>query len=122
MSGGKVRFAADAILIAKITPCTENNKTALVPEIPTNGGYATTEVFAVHPSMWTNRLYLLYLLRSPQAREVLVRSMTGSTGRQRVPKQALEGLEIPLPFLDEQRRIAAHLNAVQAKVESIRRY
>jgi len=121
VSAGKVRFAADAILVAKITPCTENNKTALVPEIPTNGGYATTEVFAVHPSMWTDRLYLLYFLRSPQVREVLVRSMTGSTGRQRVPKQALESLEIPLPPLLEQRRIVARIEELTERIDAARR-
>ena len=122
VSKGKVKFQSDAILVAKITPCTENNKTAVVPEMPTDGGFATTEVFAVHPTGFTNRLYLLAFLRSPQVRSELVSSMTGSTGRQRVPKQSLENLEMPLLPLDGQRRIVEYLGAVQAKVEAIRRY
>lgn len=121
VSSGKVRFGADAILAAKITPCVENRKTALVPEIPTNGGFATTEVFAVHPSQKTDRKFLLYFLRSPYARDILVGSMTGTTGRQRVPKDALESLRVPLPPLEEQRRIVARIEALTRPIEEANR-
>lgn len=121
VTSGKVRFGADAILAAKITPCVENRKTALVPEIPTNGGFATTEVFAVHPSQKTDRKFLLYFLRSPYARDILVGSMTGTTGRQRVPKDALENLRVPLPPLEEQRRIVARIEELTRPIEEAKR-
>jgi type I restriction enzyme S subunit len=98
--------------LAKITPCTQNNKTSLAPNV--EGGFATTEVYPIHSGVDLEPIFLLYFLRSPKVRNVLKKSMVGATGRQRVPTEAVEFLEIPLPSMSEQKRIVAKLDALSA--------
>ncbi|RLA05464.1 MAG: hypothetical protein DRQ47_01140 [Gammaproteobacteria bacterium] len=113
---GYTKFQKNAVLLAKITPCTENNKTALIQGI--NGGYATTEVYPIHSLPKTYPHYLLQFLRSPSIRELLVSKMEGATGRQRVPTDAVSSLKIPLPPLSEQKRIVAKLDALFTRIDS----
>lgn len=98
------------VLVAKITPCFENNKIALA-EFDTEHGFGSTEfhVIRADPSS-LDRRYLLYFLRQDFIRDAGERRMTGSAGQRRVPRTFLEELAIPLPPLDEQRRIAAILD------------
>jgi type I restriction enzyme, S subunit len=107
---GFTAFHRGDILIAKITPCFENNKIAIA-NISSDVGFGSTEFHVVrcNQSRLDSR-YLLHLLRSNDVRSEGRKRMTGSAGQQRVPKQFLEELQIPLPPLDEQKRIAAILD------------
>lgn len=113
---GYTKFQKNAVLLAKITPCTENNKTALIQDI--NGGYATTEVYPIHSLSEIYPHYLLQFLRSPSIRELLVSKMEGATGRQRVPTDAVSSLKIPLPPINEQKRIVAKLDALFTRIDT----
>ncbi|MEM3908053.1 MAG: restriction endonuclease subunit S [Nitrososphaerota archaeon] len=109
---------AGDLLLAKITPSLENGKQGIVPEnIPNGFALATTEVYPI-VCKGIDRLLLFYILKFPKFRKILEFSMRGTTGRQRVPKEAVEKLRIPLPPLPEQRKIAEVLSAVD---EAIRR-
>lgn len=111
---GFTAFRKGDILVAKITPCYENNKIALA-EIDTEYGFGSTEFHVVrcdHSKL--EKRYLLHLLRADEVREVGEKRMTGSAGQKRVPKSFLEQLQIPLPPLDEQKRIAAILDQADA--------
>lgn len=112
---GYTKFENNAVLIAKITPCTENNKTALLKF--KNGGYATTEVYPVHPLESLSPLYFLYYCRSHHVRNILISKMEGATGRQRVPLKALKEISIPLPSLSEQKRIVEKLDALLSRID-----
>lgn len=112
---GYTKFGKDAVLIAKITPCTENNKTALFDFL--DGGFATTEVYPVHPLQNISSIYLLYFIRSQHVRNLLISQMEGATGRQRVPLKALQQIRIPLPPLDEQKRIVKKLDALLSRID-----
>lgn len=107
---GFTAFRKGDILIAKITPCFENNKIA-VADISSEVGFGSTEFHVVRcdRSRLDSR-YVLHLLRSNEVRAEGKKRMTGSAGQQRVPKKFLEDLEIPLPPLEEQKRIAAILD------------
>lgn len=107
---GFTAFRRGDILIAKITPCFENNKIA-VADIATEVGFGSTEFHVVRcdQSRLDSR-YVLHLLRSNDVRVEGKKRMTGSAGQQRVPKKFLEDLQIPLPPLEEQKRIAAILD------------
>ncbi len=107
---GFTAFRKGDILIAKITPCFENNKIA-VADIATEFGFGSTEFHVVRcqKSRLDSR-YVLHLLRSNDVRAEGKKRMTGSAGQQRVPKKFLEELQIPLPPLEEQKRIAAILD------------
>jgi len=108
----------DDIIVAKITPSFENGKQAIVTNLPKEYGYATTEIWAFHP-MTNNviRDYIFEYLRIPKIRRDLAAKMEGTTGRQRVPQNALVNLFIPLPPLQEQKKIAEILTAIDKKLE-----
>jgi type I restriction enzyme S subunit len=116
VSKGKTKFQKNAVLLGKITPCTQNNKTTIVPD-DIDGGYATTEVYALHCLEKIIPLYLNYFVRSKKINEYLVNSMIGATGRQRVPSDTVKNLDIPLPPLQEQKRIVAKLDSLFIKID-----
>jgi type I restriction enzyme S subunit len=106
------------VIIAKITPSFENGKQAILDNLPNSYGYATTEVWAVHPiDEAATAGWLAHYLRLGDVRAQLAGKMEGSTGRQRIPKSALQQLQIPLPPLLEQKKIAAVLQTVQQAKE-----
>lgn len=111
---GYVKFQKNSILVAKITPCAENNKTALITNC--DFGYATTEVYPINPCEELNPKYFLHYFRSPSIRNILIHQMEGATGRKRIPIKAIKNLYIPLPPLPEQRRIADKLDAVLGRI------
>jgi len=107
---GYTPFHAQDILVAKITPCFENCKIGEA-SIPTDIGYGSTEFHVIRPlPARLDRRYLLHFLRQARILKTGERRMTGSAGQRRVPASFLEALEIPLPPLEEQRRIAAILD------------
>ena len=110
---------AGDILLAKITPCLENGKQGIVPYDAPNGFVlATTEVFPIR-CKGVDTLFLFYVLKFAKFRNKIIASMTGTTGRQRASKESVLELEVPLPPLPEQRKIAETLlhldNVLQLK-------
>ncbi len=115
---GYTPFHAQDILVAKITPCFENCKIGEA-SIPTDIGYGSTEFHVIRPlPARLDRRYLLHFLRQARILKTGERRMTGSAGQRRVPASFLEALEIPLPPLEEQRRIAAILDKV-ARIDEL---
>jgi len=107
------------ILLAKITPSFENGKQGIVPfDVPNGFALATTEVYPLVPTEEIDRMFLFYLLKYPKNRKLLESKMRGTTGRQRVPKNELSNLLIPLPPLPEQKKIAQILMTIDNKIEA----
>lgn len=119
ISSGSFVFRKD-IIIAKITPSFENGKQAILDNLPTDFGYATTEIWALHPAKNKKSItyYLHYYLKISSIRKILAGKMEGSTGRQRLPKHVLENLPMPLPPLPIQQKIASILSAIDEKIEA----
>src|SRR5690554_3625446 len=113
---GYTKFQRNAVLFAKITPCTENNKTALINNV--DGGFATTEVFPIHALDSVEPKYLLHFFRSPSVRRFLIDQMEGATGRQRVPLKNLKSVSVPVCGLKEQKRIVEKLDALLARIDT----
>lgn len=111
---GFTTFKDRDVLVAKITPCFENGKIAHA-RIDKRLGFGSTEFHVVRPLAESlDDRYLYHFLRQPLIRESGKLRMTGSGGQKRVPKAFLEELNIPLPPLAEQRRIAAILDKADA--------
>ena len=114
VSKGYTPFLPNDVLVAKITPCFENGKIALAK--PTRRfGFGSTEFHVVRVHVPTlDARYLVHFLRQKRIRLDGQRRMTGSAGQRRVPEHFLAELEIPLPPLPEQRRIAEILDKADA--------
>jgi type I restriction enzyme S subunit len=115
---GGTKFRNGDTIMARITPCLENGKTAKV-NILDDGevGFGSTEyiVFRAKEDM-TDGDYLYYLICSPLVRDPAIKSMVGSSGRQRVQTDVVQNLEIDVPDLDTQRRIGGLLKSLDDKI------
>lgn len=107
---GYTYFERGDVLVAKITPCFENGKATSTEAIQNKLGFGSTEFHVVRPSPDLDPKYVFYLLWSKRFRTIGEKGMTGSAGQKRVPADLLKRLEIPLPPLAEQKRIAAILD------------
>lgn len=117
IKSGTFFFKGD-LLVAKITPSFENGKQCIVDDIPTDFGYATTEVWPLRETNVIKILYLFYYLKRHNIRSDIAGKMEGSTGRQRVPKNVLKNVLMSLPPLPTQQKIASILSTVDKKIEA----
>ena len=107
-------FEHGDVLVAKITPCFENGKIAQAA-VSTKIAFGSTEFHVLRPiADRVDRRYLLHFLRRPSVLQLGEQRMTGAGGQRRVPARLFEELHIPLPLIEEQRRIAAVLDAADA--------
>lgn len=117
LKGGS-KFQNGDTLFARITPCLENGKICQVKNLENNVGFGSTEflVFRGKENLSDND-FVYYLSRSEFVKNNAVQMMTGTSGRQRVEKSALEQLEITAPDLPTQRQIAQILTSLDDKIE-----
>ncbi len=116
-SGG-TKFRNGDTIMARITPCLENGKTAKI-NILDDGeiGFGSTEYIVFRAKEGTDKDYLYYLVCSPLVREPAIKSMVGSSGRQRVQTDVVQGLSIAVPPVEEQRQIGGILRELDDKIE-----
>ena len=116
---GGTKFRNGDTIMARITPCLENGKTAKVT-ILDNGeiGFGSTEyiVFRAKEGV-SDEDYLYYLICSPLVRDAAIKSMVGSSGRQRVQTDVVQNIEIDLPPIAAQKRIGSLLRSLDDKIE-----
>ena len=117
--GGGSRFLNGDTLLARITPCLENGKTARVSGLSEGEtGHGSTEFIVLSEREdITDSQFIYYVARSPHFRSYAIGQMTGTSGRQRVPIDAVKSFKLPLPPLAEQRAIAGVLGALDHKIE-----
>ena len=116
---GGAKFRNGDTIMARITPCLENGKTAKVTILDDGEiGFGSTEyiVFRAKEGV-CDEDYLYYLICSPIVRDAAIKSMVGSSGRQRVQTDVVQNLEIDLPSIIEQKKIGALLRSIDDKIE-----
>lgn len=118
---GYTYFEENDVLFAKITPCMENGKHAIARNLLNKFGFGTTEFHVIRPSQSITPEWIHFFVRQPRILQDATAYFTGSVGQQRVPKEFLENLLIPLPPIEEQRRIVAILSERLAAVDQARR-
>ena len=113
------KFRNGDTLLARITPCLENGKTAQVSILEEGEvGFGSTEFIVLRekPGI-SDRNFIYYLSISPKLRDIAIKSMTGTSGRQRAQVDVIKNSIIKLPPIEEQRQIANILSSLDEKIE-----
>lgn len=93
-----MRFANGDTLVARITPCLENGKTAYVDFLRDDEiGWGSTEYIVMKPRPPLPSEFAYLLARTARFREFAIRNMSGTSGRQRVSASTLLGFSMPSP-------------------------
>ncbi|MFV0390088.1 MAG: restriction endonuclease subunit S, partial [Pyrinomonadaceae bacterium] len=115
---GGARFENRDTLFSRITPCLENGKICQVKNLENGKGFGSTEflVFRGKENVSIND-FVYYLSRFNEVRSFAEKNMSGTSGRQRVNKDAFANLELELPPIEEQKEIAEILSSLDDKIE-----
>lgn len=109
--GSYTPFINGDILFAKVTPCMENGKIAIVEKLKNGIGYGSSEFHVVRCKDEVINKYVFYFLVQEKFRNEAENAMTGAVGLRRVPKQFIENYIIPLPTINEQSLVIQELES-----------
>ncbi|UTF49811.1 restriction endonuclease subunit S [Desulfomicrobium sp. ZS1] len=117
---GYTHFANGDVVLAKITPCFENGKAAVMVNLTNGIGAGTTELHVVRPIAGVIEPgYIYVFLRSPYFKIVGEGHMTGTAGQKRLPTEYFATRPFPLPPLAEQKRIVAKVDELMALCDQL---
>ncbi len=115
---GGARFEEKDTLFARITPCLQNGKICQVKGLKNNVGFGSTEFLIFRGKNGISDTdFVYYLSREEGVRKFAEQNMIGTSGRQRVVKDAFHNLILELPPLKEQKAIAEILSSLDDKIE-----
>ena len=116
-SGGS-KFRNGDTIMARITPCLENGKTAFVDILGKDEvAFGSTEFIVMRAREGiSDPQFIYYLATSPWFRNIAIKSMVGSSGRQRVQQSVLDDLVLNVPPLEEQKKITSFLCVLDQKI------
>lgn len=107
---GYTTFRDEDLLWAKITPCMENGKSAVVQGLTNGVGFGSTEFHVIRPrSSSVLPEYVHALLRMGRLRREAKRFFTGSSGHRRVDEDFLKKLVVPVPPVETQERLVQEI-------------
>lgn len=112
-------FEDDDVAFAKVTPCFENGKGAVMNGLIGGVGFGTTELTVLRPNAETDARFINYLLQSDRFRLFGAGAMTGAGGLKRVPDEFTRNFAASWPLLLEQRMIATHLDRETARIDGL---
>ena len=112
---GLTPFRKGDVIIAKITPCFENGKGALLDKITEDDGFGSTEFHVIRCQQ--DNKFVYYHTQSYAFRKRLESQMTGSAGQKRVPADSVAAYKIAVPPLAVQRKIAEVLGVWDEAIE-----
>ena len=113
------KFINGDTLLARITPCIENGKTALVDFLAESEvGWGSTEYIVFRPKPPLPVEFGYYLARSDDLRAFAIHNMTGTTGRQRVPHSCFDYYQLPVPTEQVVRRFGEIVQPFMDKIRA----
>ena len=114
IKNGFTHFANNDIVIAKITPCFQNRKSAVVTGLPNGFGAGTTELHVLRDN--TKELFMPYFLLICKTQAFIqdgVKNFSGTAGQQRIGKDFISKYLIPVPPVSDQERIVQRLHLLE---------
>lgn len=117
---GGMKFRNMDVLIARITPCLENGKTALVHDLNVDEvGFGSTEYIVIRGKHFSLSLFCITLARSPEFRLYAISKMTGTSGRRRLNYKDVETYKLPIPPDAVLRRFESWGNSVLERMHQL---
>ncbi len=117
-TGYSLFFDGD-VVIAKITPCFENGKGALVQGLLNGVGFGTTELHVLTPNEGVGGRFLYYVAASEPFRKQGEAGMTGAAGQKRVTDEFIKNFRVAFPSFAEQKAIASFLDRETARLDAL---
>lgn len=112
-------FADGDVVYAKVTPCFENGKGAVLWGLENGQGFGTTELTVLRPGKHLSAGFLHYLVISEPFRQGGAGAMTGAGGLKRVPEEFAANFAVALPSAEEQRQLVAALDRETARIDAL---
>lgn len=109
LKGSYTSFIDGDVIFAKVTPCMENGKIAVVNNLKNGIGFGSSEFHVIRSSSKVTPKFIFYYLVQDRFRHEAANAMTGAVGLRRVPRQFIESHTIPLPAVDEQNNIVLEI-------------
>lgn len=119
VSQGFTVFNQDDVIVAKITPCFENGKSAWLNQLDTTFGYGSTEFHVLRCTQRILGSFLYLIVSSPLFLVAGEAMMTGSAGQKRVPSSFVQNFPTAIPDITEQTRIVASVNETFEQIDSV---
>ena len=114
---GYTPFREGDVLFAKITPCMENGKMAVVPEVRNGIGFGSTEFHVLRAQSGINAKYIYYYVSSQGFRREAEHNMSGAVGQRRVTTPYLSACEVPISPANKQHRIVAKMEELFSELD-----
>ena len=115
---GFTHFANGDVAVAKISPCLENRKSIVLRDLPNGIGAGTTELHVFRSSVVVPE-YALYFFKSEYFISKCVGTFNGVVGQQRVGKNIIEEIQIPIPPINEQTKIVSTIETIFTQLNTI---
>lgn len=110
---GYTYFEDDDVLIAKVTPCFENQNMAIAANLVNGIGFGSSEIYVLRTEAEGLNQFLLYRLQESVFMQLGAGAMTGAGGLRRVPSDFINDFQFALPPINEQQEIVAYIEKMK---------
>lgn len=117
VTSGYTYFEENNVVIAKITPCFENGKAAVMQGLQNHFGFGTTEFIVLRASNKILPVYLYYLIFSRHFRENGTNEMRGTAGQKRLTESYVGHYEFNLPSKEVQEKLVKQVDDATSKID-----
>ena len=116
---GYTYFKNGDVVLAKITPCFENGKSAIAQNLTNGIAFGTTELHVLRSQNSINNHFLYYLIKSDSFMKIGESEMYGAGGQKRIPEEFIKNFFIGLPPYYEQTAIAHYLDTKLGEIDAL---
>jgi restriction endonuclease S subunit len=113
-------FAENDVIIAKITPCFENGKSAIVKNLKNGIGFGSTEFIVLRARSVTIPEWIYWFVSDSKFINEGKNHMSGSAGQKRLSIDFVREYKIPLPPIEVQQKIVEEINKEEEALEKIK--
>jgi type I restriction enzyme S subunit len=118
---GYTFFKENDVIFARITPCMENGKSAIAKNLINGIGFGSTEFIVLRSNGRILPEWLHYIIRSKDFKQNAEANFKGTAGQQRVPITFISNVKIPVPPINEQKKLIDYFNNINYSLDHIKK-